>query len=158
YFDSGYDQNCLVNAFTLGVVPEARLMRAAAAGVGNLVLLIGSRTGRDGIHGASLLASAEFDAQSETKRPTVQVGDPFTEKLLLEATLEILGAELAVAVQDLGAAGLTSSTVEMASRGGLGLSIDLDQVPLREERMSAYEIMLSESQERMLIVAEPARV
>ena len=158
YFDPGYDQNCLVNAFTLGVVKESRLMRAVAAGVGNVVLLIGSRTGRDGIHGASLLASAEFDAQSETKRPTVQVGDPFTEKLLLEATLEILAQDLAVAVQDLGAAGLTSSSVEMSSRGKLGIVLDLDQVPLREEGMSAYEIMLSESQERMLIVAEPAKV
>jgi phosphoribosylformylglycinamidine synthase len=158
YFDPGYDQNCLVNAFTLGVVPEARLMRAKAAGVGNLVLLIGSRTGRDGIHGASLLASAEFDQQSEEKRPTVQVGDPFTEKLLLEATLEIQAADLAVAVQDLGAAGLTSSSVEMAWRGGLGIELDLDSVPLRETRMSAYEIMLSESQERMLLVASPEKV
>ncbi len=158
YFDSGYDQNCLVNAFTLGVVEEARLMRARASGVGNAVVLIGSRTGRDGIHGASLLASAEFDAQSEEKRPTVQVGDPFTEKLLLEATLEIQARELAVAVQDLGAAGLTSSTVEMAARGGLGIDLDLDRVPLRETAMSAYEIMLSESQERMLLVATPDRV
>ncbi len=158
YFDHGYDGNCLVNAFTLGVVEEAKLMLAKASGVGNPVLLIGSRTGRDGIHGASLLASAEFDATSEEKRPTVQVGDPFTEKLLLEATLEIQAADLAVAVQDLGAAGLTSSSVEMASRGGLGIDLDLDHVPLRETGMTAYEIMLSESQERMLIVAEPARV
>jgi phosphoribosylformylglycinamidine synthase subunit PurL len=158
YFDPGYDQNCLVNAFTLGVVEESRLMRAEARGVGNPVLLIGSRTGRDGIHGASLLASAEFDAQSEEKRPTVQVGDPFTEKLLLEATLEIQAADLAIAVQDLGAAGLTSSSVEMAARGKLGIELDLDRVPLRETAMSAYEIMLSESQERMLVVAHPDRV
>jgi len=158
YFDHGYDGNCLVNAFTLGVVEESRLMRAKASGVGNPVLIIGSRTGRDGIHGASLLASAEFDATSEEKRPTVQVGDPFTEKLLLEATLEIQAADLAVAVQDLGAAGLTSSSVEMASRGELGIELDLDHVPLRETGMTAYEIMLSESQERMLVVCEPARV
>jgi phosphoribosylformylglycinamidine synthase len=158
YFDPGYNGNCLVNAFTLGIVEESRLMRARARGVGNVVVLYGSRTGRDGIHGASLLASAEFDAESEQKRPTVQVGDPFTEKLLLEATLEIQRANLAVAVQDLGAAGLTSSSVEMASRGGLGIDLDLDRVPLREEGMTAYEIMLSESQERMLVVAEPGKV
>ena len=158
FFDSGYDGNCLVNAFTLGVVEESRLMRARASGVGNAVVLYGSRTGRDGIHGASLLASAEFDSRSEEKRPTVQVGDPFTEKLLLEATLEILSRDLAVAVQDLGAAGLTSSSVEMAARGGLGIEIDLDRVPLREAGMSAYEILLSESQERMLVVTAPERV
>ncbi|HZR81973.1 MAG TPA: phosphoribosylformylglycinamidine synthase subunit PurL [Candidatus Binatia bacterium] len=158
YFDPGYDRNCLVNAFTLGVVEESRLMLARASGVGNPVILIGSRTGRDGIHGASLLASAEFDATSEEKRPTVQVGDPFTEKLLLEATLEIQARDLAVAVQDLGAAGLTSSSVEMASRGGLGIELDLDRVPLRESGMTAYEIMLSESQERMLVVAPPGNV
>jgi phosphoribosylformylglycinamidine synthase len=158
YFDPGYNGNCLVNAFTLGIVEESGLMRARARGVGNVVVLYGSRTGRDGIHGASLLASAEFDNESEQKRPTVQVGDPFTEKLLLEATLEIQKAGLAVAVQDLGAAGLTSSSVEMASRGALGIELDLDRVPLREEGMSAYEIMLSESQERMLVVAEPDKV
>jgi phosphoribosylformylglycinamidine synthase subunit PurL len=158
YFDAGYNGNCLVNAFTLGVVEERRLMRARAQGVGNVVVLYGSRTGRDGIHGASLLASAEFDETSEQKRPTVQVGDPFTEKLLLEATLEIQKKGVAIAVQDLGAAGLTSSSVEMASRGGLGIELDLDRVPLREEGMSAYEIMLSESQERMLVVVEPSKV
>ncbi len=156
-FDPGYDLNCLVNAFTLGVVEESRLMRARATGVGNLVMLFGSRTGRDGIHGASLLASAEFDASSEEKRPTVQVGDPFLEKLLLEATLEIQAADLALAVQDLGAAGITSSGIEMAHRGGLGIELDLDRVPLREPGMSAYEIMLSESQERMLLVAKPEK-
>ncbi|MEW6271836.1 MAG: phosphoribosylformylglycinamidine synthase subunit PurL [Thermodesulfobacteriota bacterium] len=157
-FDPGYDFNCLVNAFTLGVVEESRLMRARAAGVGNVVMLFGSRTGRDGIHGASLLASAEFDEKSEEKRPTVQVGDPFLEKLLLEATLEIQKGDLALAVQDLGAAGITSSSVEMAHRGGLGIELDLDRVPLREAGMSAYEIMLSESQERMLLVTRPENV
>jgi len=134
-FDSGYDFNCLVNAFTLGVVEESRLMRARAAGVGNLVM--------------------QFDATSEEKRPTVQVGDPFLEKLLLEATLEIQAADLALAVQDLGAAGITSSSIEMAHRGGLGIELDLDRVPLREPGMSGYEIMLSESQERMLLVTRP---
>ena len=157
-FDPGYDQNCLVNAFTLGVVEESRLMSAKATGVGNLVMMFGSRTGRDGIHGASLLASAEFDDKSEEKRPTVQVGDPFLEKLLLEATLEIQKGDLALAVQDMGAAGITSSTVESAYRGELGIALDLDQVPLREEGMSAYEIMLSESQERMLLVTKPENV
>ena len=130
-FDPGYDRNCLVNAFTLGVVEESRLMSAKATGVGNLVMMFGSRTGRDGIHGASLLASAEFDDKSEEKRPTVQVGDPFLEKLLLEATLEIQKSDLALAVQDMGAAGITSSTVESAYRGELGIELDLDQVPLR---------------------------
>ncbi len=157
-FDSGYDRNCLVNAFTLGVVEESRLMSAKATGVGNLVMMFGSRTGRDGIHGASLLASAEFDENSEQKRPTVQVGDPFLEKLLLEATLEIQKGDLALAVQDMGAAGITSSTVESAYRGELGIELDLDQVPLREEGMSGYEIMLSESQERMLLVTKPENV
>jgi phosphoribosylformylglycinamidine synthase II len=157
-FDPGYDRNCLVNAFTLGVVEESRLMSAKATGVGNLVMMFGSRTGRDGIHGASLLASAEFDDKSEEKRPTVQVGDPFLEKLLLEATLEIQQADLALAVQDMGAAGITSSSVEMAYRGELGIELDLDQVPLREEGMSGYEIMLSESQERMLLVTKPENV
>ena len=157
-FDPGYDRNCLVNAFTLGVVEESRLMSAKATGVGNLVMMFGSRTGRDGIHGASLLASAEFDENSEEKRPTVQVGDPFLEKLLLEATLEIQKADLALAVQDMGAAGITSSSVEMAYRGELGIALDLDQVPLREEGMSGYEIMLSESQERMLLVTKPENV
>jgi len=157
-FDPGYDRNCLVNAFTLGVVEESRLMSSRATGVGNLVMMFGSRTGRDGIHGASLLASAEFDEHSEEKRPTVQVGDPFLEKLLLEATLEIQKQDLALAVQDMGAAGITSSSVEMAYRGELGIELDLDQVPLREEGMSGYEIMLSESQERMLLVTRPENV
>ena len=157
YFDAGYNQNILVNAFTLGIAPHDLIFRAAAAGVGNPVMYVGARTGRDGIHGASLLASAEFDEHSEEKRPTVQVGDPFTEKLLLEACLELMSSDALVAIQDMGASGLTSSSVEMAGRGGLGVEIDLDRVPQREEGMSAYEILLSESQERMLLVAKAGR-
>lgn len=154
-FDPGYDHNILVNAFTLGVVPADRIFRARATGVGNPVMYVGSRTGRDGIHGASLLASAEFDAESESKRPTVQVGDPFTEKLLLEACLELMSPTMShhlVAIQDMGAAGLTSSSTEMASRGGTGIDLDLSCVPLREPGVTPYEILLSESQERMLLV------
>ncbi|MCC6850469.1 MAG: phosphoribosylformylglycinamidine synthase subunit PurL [Deltaproteobacteria bacterium] len=154
-FDPGYDHNILVNAFTLGVVRADRIFRARATGVGNPVMYVGSRTGRDGIHGASLLASAEFDAESERKRPTVQVGDPFTEKLLLEACLELMAPEMShhlVAIQDMGAAGLTSSSTEMASRGGTGIDLDLSCVPLREAGVTPYEILLSESQERMLLV------
>jgi phosphoribosylformylglycinamidine synthase II len=153
YFDRGYNENILVNAFTLGVVRADRIFRASATGVGNPVLYVGSKTGRDGIHGASLLASSEFDRETEAKRPTVQVGDPFTEKLLIEACLELMERDAIVGIQDMGAAGLTSSSVEMADRGGTGLSIDLDLVPKREEGLSPYEILLSESQERMLIVA-----
>jgi phosphoribosylformylglycinamidine synthase subunit PurL len=153
YFDAGYDQNILVNAFTIGIAPADRLFRAKAAGPGNPVIYVGSRTGRDGIHGASLLASAEFDAQASEKRPAVQVGDPFTEKLLLEACLALMQTDHIVAIQDMGAAGLTSSSLEMAGRGGLGMLLDLDAVPLREEGMTPYEILLSESQERMLLVA-----
>ncbi len=153
YFDAGYNENILVNAFTLGVVRADKIFRARAAGVGNPVIYVGSKTGRDGIHGASLLASAEFSGEAEEKRPTVQVGDPFTEKLLLEACLELMEQDAIVAIQDMGAAGLTSSTVEMAGRGGTGIIIDLDKVPLRETHMTPYEILLSESQERMLIVA-----
>jgi phosphoribosylformylglycinamidine synthase II len=154
-FDPGYDHNILVNAFTLGVVKADRIFRARATGVGNPVMYVGSRTGRDGIHGASLLASAEFDAESESKRPTVQVGDPFTEKLLLEACLELMSPAMShhlVAIQDMGAAGLTSSSTEMASRGGTGIDLDLSRVPLREVGVTPYEILLSESQERMLLV------
>ncbi len=154
-FDPGYDHNILVNAFTLGVVPADRIFRARATGVGNPVMYVGSRTGRDGIHGASLLASSEFDAESESKRPTVQVGDPFTEKLLLEACLELMSPSQShhlVAIQDMGAAGLTSSSTEMASRGGTGIDLDLSRVPLRETGVTPYEILLSESQERMLLV------
>ncbi len=154
-FDPGYDHNILVNAFTLGVVRADRIFRARATGVGNPVMYVGSRTGRDGIHGASLLASAEFDAESERKRPTVQVGDPFMEKLLLEACLELMSPEMShhlVAIQDMGAAGLTSSSTEMASRGGTGIDLDLSRVPLRASGVTPYEILLSESQERMLLV------
>jgi len=153
YFDSGYNENILVNAFTLGIVRTDGIFHARAAGVGNPVMYVGSKTGRDGIHGASLLASAEFTGETEQKRPTVQVGDPFTEKLLLEACLELMEQDAIVAIQDMGAAGLTSSSVEMAGRGGMGILLDLDRVPLRERGMSPYEMLLSESQERMLIVA-----
>ena len=153
YFDPGYNGNILVNAFTLGVVRTDRIFRACAAGVGNPVMYVGSRTGRDGIHGASLLASREFDARSEELRPAVQVGDPFTEKLLIEACLELMQRDLIVGIQDMGAAGLTSSAVEMAGRGGTGVLLHLDVVPTREEGITPYELLLSESQERMLIVA-----
>ncbi len=157
-FDECYDGNILVNAFTLGIAEHTGIFLGRAAGVGNGLLYFGSKTGRDGIHGASLLASAEFDASSEEKRPTVQVGDPFTEKLLLEACLELMKVPgLLVGIQDMGAAGLTSSAVEMAARAGNGVELDLDLVPRREPGMSAYEIMLSESQERMLAVVEAGR-
>ena len=152
YFDGGYDHNILVNAFTCGVAPRDRLFRARAAGPGNPVIYVGARTGRDGIHGASLLASAAFDAGAAGKRPAVQVGDPFTEKLLLEACLELMATEHIVAIQDMGAAGLTSSALEMAGRGEAGMVLELDRVPLREPGMTPYEILLSESQERMLLV------
>ncbi len=154
YFDSGYNGNILVNAFTLGTVRTDRIFRARAAGVGNPVIYVGSRTGRDGIHGASLLASREFDAKSEELRPAVQVGDPFTEKLLIEACLELMQRDLIVAIQDMGAAGLTSSSVEMAGRGGMGILLNLDSIPTREANIIPYELLLSESQERMLIVAK----
>jgi phosphoribosylformylglycinamidine synthase II len=156
-FDAGYNGNILVNAFALGLARREDLQSARARGAGNPVLYVGSATGRDGIHGASLLASAEFDAESESKRPTVQVGDPFTEKLLIEACLEAIKTGAIVAIQDMGAAGLTSSSSEMAGRGGLGIELDLDLVPLREANLTPYEILLSESQERMLIVAELGR-
>lgn len=158
YFDECYAGNILVNAFTLGIAKREGIFLGHAAGVGNGLLYFGAKTGRDGIHGASLLASAEFDASSEEKRPTVQVGDPFTEKLLLEASLELMSIPgLLVGIQDMGAAGLTSSSIEMAARAGNGVELDLDTVPLREAGMSAYEIMLSESQERMLAVVEKGR-
>jgi phosphoribosylformylglycinamidine synthase II len=156
-FDAAYNGNILVNAFSLGLARKGELQSAHAKGVGNPVLYVGSATGRDGIHGASLLASAEFDATSEAKRPTVQVGDPFQEKLLIEACLEAAKTGAVVAIQDMGAAGLTSSSSEMAARGGLGIEIDLDRIPLREVTLTPYEILLSESQERMLIVAERGR-
>jgi phosphoribosylformylglycinamidine synthase len=153
-FHSSYDGNCLVNAMTVGVVDANRIFTSKAAGVGNPIVYVGSKTGRDGIKGATM-ASGEFDANTESKRPTVQVGDPFTEKLLIEACLELMATDAIVAIQDMGAVGLTSSAVEMASKGGLGIELDLDKVPLREPGMSAYEIMLSESQERMLMVLKP---
>ena len=154
FFDAGYDRNILVNAFTIGIAPRDRLFRASAAGPGNPLMYVGARTGRDGIHGASLLASAALDTtEGEGKRPAVQVGDPFCEKLLLEACLELMATDHIVAIQDMGAAGLTSSSVEMAARGGAGLRLELDRVPMREEGMTPYEILLSESQERMLLVA-----
>ncbi len=155
-FHAAYDGNPLVNAMTVGIAPRDRIFLSAAAGIGNQVVYVGSKTGRDGIHGATM-ASAEFDANSEEKRPTVQVGDPFTEKLLIEACLELMGTDAIVAIQDMGAAGLTSSSVEMAGKGGVGIELDLDHVPQRETGMTAYEMMLSESQERMLMVLAPGR-
>jgi phosphoribosylformylglycinamidine synthase subunit PurL len=155
-FDESYNGNCLVNAFTVGVLEADRIFKGTASGVGNPILYVGSKTGRDGIHGATM-ASAEFDEDSEHKRPTVQVGDPFTEKLLLEACLEIFKTDALVGIQDMGAAGLTSSSIEMAGRAGSGIEIDVAKVPRREEGMTAYEVMLSESQERMLIVAKRGR-
>ena len=155
-FHPAYNGNPLVNAMTVGIAPMGRIFLSAAAGVGNPVIYVGAKTGRDGIHGATM-ASAEFAADSEEKRPTVQVGDPFTEKLLIEACLELMATDAIVAIQDMGAAGLTSSSVEMAGKGGVGLLLDLDAVPQREAGMSAYEMMLSESQERMLMVLRPDR-
>ncbi len=156
YFDSCYSGNILVNAFTLGVAKSDRIFYGTASGVGNPVMYVGSKTGRDGIHGATM-ASEEFDDASEEKRPTVQVGDPFTEKLLLEACLELFKTDCLVGIQDMGAAGLTSSSFEMASRAGSGIDLHLNRVPLRESAMTPYEIMLSESQERMLLVAKKGR-
>ncbi len=155
-FHPAYDGNPLVNAMTVGIARQDRIFLSAAAGVGNPVVYVGSRTGRDGIHGATM-ASAEFDADSDAKRPTVQVGDPFTEKLLIEACLELMATDAIVAIQDMGAAGLTSSSVEMAGKGGVGIDLDLDACPQREAGMTAYEMMLSESQERMLMVLRPDR-
>jgi len=153
-FDPRYNDNILVNAMCVGLVDANRIFRSAAKGVGHPVVYVGSKTGRDGIHGATM-ASAEFDESSEEKRPTVQVGDPFTEKLLLEACLELMAEDAIVGIQDMGAAGLTSSSVEMADKGGVGIELELDRVPTREEEMTAYEMMLSESQERMLMVLKP---
>lgn len=155
-FDEGYNGNILVNAMTVGVADKNNIFYSAARGVGNPVVYVGSKTGRDGIHGATM-ASAEFDDASEEKRPTVQVGDPFTEKLLLEACLELMAADVIIAIQDMGAAGLTSSSVEMAAKGGRGFDLNLDMVPQREENMTAYDMMLSESQERMLMVLQPGK-
>ncbi|HJZ33920.1 MAG TPA: phosphoribosylformylglycinamidine synthase subunit PurL [Hyphomicrobiaceae bacterium] len=155
-FDAGYNGNILVNAMCVGLAKRDKIFYSAAKGVGLPVVYVGSKTGRDGIHGATM-ASAEFDDRSEEKRPTVQVGDPFTEKLLIEACLELMASDAIVAIQDMGAAGLTSSTAEMADKGGVGIELDLDRVPQREQGMTAYEMMLSESQERMLMVLRPNR-
>ena len=155
-FHPAYDGNPLVNAMTVGIAPRDRIFLSAAAGIGNPVVYVGSKTGRDGIHGATM-ASAEFGADAEARRPTVQVGDPFTEKLLIEACLELMATDAIIAIQDMGAAGLTSSAVEMAGKGGVGIALDLDAVPQRETGMTAYEMMLSESQERMLMVLRPDR-
>jgi len=156
-FEPCYSQNPLVNALAIGIAKKEEIFLAKAKGIGNPVIYVGAKTGRDGIHGASLLASAEFTEESKQKRPNVQVGDPFMEKLLLEACLEAMQTGAVVAIQDMGAAGLTCSTMEMASRGGTGIEIDLAKVPQRETGMTPYEIMLSESQERMLLVAEKGR-
>ena len=155
-FDESYNGNILVNAMTLGLVDKNKIFYSKANGLNKPVIYVGSKTGRDGIHGASM-ASAIFDDQIEEKKPTVQVGDPFTEKLLLEACLELMADRSIIAIQDMGAAGLTSSSIEMASKGKLGIELDLNKVPCREEKMSPYEIMLSESQERMLIILESGK-
>ena len=158
YFEDCYHDNPLVNAMAVGIVRTDKTASAAAGKPGNPVFIVGSGTGRDGIHGASLLASREFDEKTEDMRPTVQVGDPFAEKLLLEATLELIEAGVVVGVQDMGAAGISCSTTEMSARTGVGMEVELDLVPLREQDMSAYEIMLSESQERMLFVIDKDKV
>ncbi|AYJ86052.1 phosphoribosylformylglycinamidine synthase subunit PurL [Sphingomonas paeninsulae] len=155
-FHAAYDGNILVNAMTVGVAEQDKIFYSAASGVGNSIVYVGSKTGRDGIHGATM-ASADFSEDSEEKRPTVQVGDPFTEKLLIEACLELMASDAIVAIQDMGAAGLTSSAVEMASKGQVGIELDMDAVPCRETGMTPYEMMLSESQERMLMVLKPGR-
>ncbi|MEG3090207.1 phosphoribosylformylglycinamidine synthase subunit PurL [Sphingomonas sp. PB1R3] len=155
-FHPAYDGNILVNAMTVGVADQDKIFYSAASGVGNPIVYVGSKTGRDGIHGATM-ASADFGEDADAKRPTVQVGDPFTEKLLIEACLELMASDAIVAIQDMGAAGLTSSSVEMASKGGVGIELIMDDVPQREEGMTPYEMMLSESQERMLMVLKPGR-
>ncbi len=155
-FDRAYDGNILVNAMTVGVADQDRIFYSAATGLGNSIVYVGSKTGRDGIHGATM-ASADFDEHSDEKRPTVQVGDPFTEKLLIEACLELMATDAIVAIQDMGAAGLTSSSVEMATNGKAGIILDMNKVPCREEGMTPYEMMLSESQERMLMVLKPGK-
>ena len=157
YFEAPYEQNCLVNAMCAGLARTESMVRAAATGLGNAVVLMGASTGRDGIGGASVLASAELE-EGDEKRPSVQIGDPFEEKKLMECCLELLDRGLLVSLQDLGAAGLTSSSAEMASAGGVGIDIDVANVPLREADMEPFEIMVSESQERMLAVVEPAKV
>ena len=155
-FDESYNGNCLVNAMSVGIADQDKIFYSKAAGIGNPVIYVGSKTGRDGIHGATM-ASAEFGKDAEEKRPTVQVGDPFTEKLLIEACLELMQTDAIVAIQDMGAAGLTSSSVEMCSKGEVGIELWMDKVPCREEGMTAYEMMLSESQERMLIIIKPEK-
>ncbi|MGB6229756.1 MAG: phosphoribosylformylglycinamidine synthase subunit PurL, partial [Litorimonas sp.] len=155
-FHAGYNGNILVNAMCIGLARADNVFYSAAKGVGNPIFYVGSKTGRDGIHGATM-ASAEFDDDSDEKRPTVQVGDPFTEKLLIEACLELMATDAIIAIQDMGAAGLTSSSIEMADKGGVGIRLDLDKVPQREDGMTAYEMMLSESQERMLMVIQPGK-
>jgi phosphoribosylformylglycinamidine synthase subunit PurL len=155
-FDKGYDGNILVNAMAVGIAKKDAIFYAKASGLNNKVVYLGSKTGRDGIHGAAM-ASASFEAEAEAKRPAVQVGDPFTEKLLLEACLELMQTGAVIAIQDMGAAGLTCSAVEMGAKGGLGIELDLDCVPCRETGMTAYEMLLSESQERMLMVLDPAK-
>jgi phosphoribosylformylglycinamidine synthase len=157
YFEGPYEQNCLINAMCLGIAPKDRMIRSAAAGLGNVLVLFGALTGRDGIGGASVLASAELD-DDQDKRPSVQIGDPFEEKKLLESSLELLDRGLLASLQDLGAAGLTSSASEMASKGEVGIDIDIDRVPLREADMEPFEVMISESQERMLCVVEPQKL
>ncbi len=158
YFERPYEHNCLVNAMCVGLARTERMIRAAAAGPGNVIVLIGASTGRDGIGGASVLASAELEAGDDSKRPTVQIGDPFEESKLLEVCLELLERNLLVSLQDLGAAGLTSSAGEMAAAGAMGIDIDVARVPLREPGLEPFEVMVSESQERMLAVVEPSRV
>src|SRR5881227_1002613 len=153
-FHPSYDGNILVNAMAVGIADKDKIFYAKATGIGNPIVYLGSKTGRDGIHGATM-ASASFEEEAEEKRPTVQVGDPFSEKLLLEACLELMASGSVIAIQDMGAAGLTSSAVEMGAKGNLGIELDLDAVPCRETGMSAYEMMLSESQERMLMVLDP---
>ena len=155
-FHAAYDGNILVNAMTVGVADTDKIFYSAASGIGNPIVYVGSKTGRDGIHGATM-ASADFGDDADAKRPTVQVGDPFTEKLLIEACLELMASDAIVAIQDMGAAGLTSSSVEMASKGGVGIRLNMDDVPQRETGMTAYEMMLSESQERMLMVLQPGK-
>ena len=155
-FHESYNGNILVNAMTVGLADKNKIFYSAASGAGNPVVYVGSKTGRDGIHGATM-ASAEFDEDSEEKRPTVQVGDPFTEKLLIEACMELMDTDAIVAIQDMGAAGLTSSSFEMASKGGMGVELFMDQVPTREDGMTPYEMMLSESQERMLMILKPGK-
>jgi phosphoribosylformylglycinamidine synthase len=158
YFEPPYEHNCLVNAMCVGLARTDEMIRSAAAGPGNLLVIMGASTGRDGIGGASVLASAELEAGDDSKRPSVQIGDPFEESKLLECCLELLGRDLLVSLQDLGAAGLTSSAGEMASKGGVGIDIDVARVPLRESDLEPFEVMISESQERMLAVVEPSKL